>query len=197
MKKKAEERKEQVLKAAFQAVASHGYDSVTLQDIADHAGVSKGVVHYYFHNKESILSELLQSITAQIYEVEYRAISGKHTAMEKLNAYMDCVFVSPEKNKKFYRVYVNFLAQASRNPVYQKINLAFYENCWNIGREIITLGKKEGVFPIDLDVDTTAKMMRAMIDGCLTQWLMCGRDDLHDFYKKACLKSISTLLQTS
>ncbi|OMP68182.1 TetR/AcrR family transcriptional regulator [Domibacillus epiphyticus] len=196
MKKKAEERREQVLKAAFQAVASHGYDSVTLQDIADYAGVSKGVVHYYFQNKENIFSALLQFITAQIYEIEHKAITDKHTALEKLKAYVETVFISPAKNKKFYRVYVDFLAQASRNHTYQEINHRFYENCWSIGHEIITLGKKEGVFSIDLDADTSAKMMRAMIDGCLIQWLMSDQDDLHDFYKKTCFETISTLLRS-
>lgn len=197
MKKKAEERKDQVLKAAFQAVANHGFDAVTLQHIADQAGVSKGVVHYYFQNKESILSQLLQSITAKIYEAEHRAITEKQTAIEKLTAYVHSVFLSPEKNKKFYRVYMDFLAQASRNPLYREINYHFYENCWGIGREIITLGKKEGTFSADLDVEKSAKMMRAMIDGCLIQWLMCGQDDLHDFYKQSCLESILTLLTST
>ncbi|HZG58936.1 MAG TPA: helix-turn-helix domain-containing protein [Anoxybacillus sp.] len=40
--------------AAFQAVSDKGYEAVTLQDIADYAGVSKGVTNYYFENKEAV-----------------------------------------------------------------------------------------------------------------------------------------------
>jgi TetR/AcrR family fatty acid metabolism transcriptional regulator len=50
MKKKAEERREQILRAAFQAVSDKGYEAVTLQDIADYSGVCKGVTNYYFKN---------------------------------------------------------------------------------------------------------------------------------------------------
>lgn len=197
MKKKAEERRKQVLKAAFQAVSNHGYDSVTLQDIADYAGVSKGVVHYYFENKENILSQLLEWITHQIYQYEYKAINEQQKSIEKLKAYIDSVFISPEKNKKFYRVYLDFLAQASRNAIYRQINHNFYQNCWKIGRDIIILGQKEGVFAAELDVDKTSKMMRSIIDGCLIQWLMCDQDDLHDFYKNSCYESILKYLKAT
>ncbi|GIW49986.1 MAG: hypothetical protein KatS3mg080_0597 [Anoxybacillus sp.] len=58
MKKKAEERREQILRAAFQAVSDKGYETVTLQDIADYAAVSKGVTNYYFENKEDVFFKL-------------------------------------------------------------------------------------------------------------------------------------------
>ncbi|MDM5333946.1 TetR/AcrR family transcriptional regulator [Ureibacillus composti] len=194
MKKKEEERKEQIMKAAYNAVSTLGYDNVTLQDIADYANVSKGVVHYYFKSKQNILSALLESITNQIYKYEVEAIDQHQNAIEKLRAYLDAVFISPSKNKKFYSVYLDFLAQANGNEEYKKINLNFYENCWNIGQEIIELGIREGVFNQEIDSLTTAKMMRAIIDGSLIQWLTSNEDGLHQFYKDACMKSILKLL---
>ena len=41
MKRKRKNVK-QIMKAAFNAVSQLGYDKVTLQDIANHASVSKG-----------------------------------------------------------------------------------------------------------------------------------------------------------
>ena len=183
------------MKAAFNAVSELGYDNVTLQDIADNACVSKGVVHYYFKSKQNILSELLESITSQIYSYELEAIDKHLTAAEKLRAYLNAVFVSPQKNKKFYSVYLDFLAQANRNVEYKRINLNFYENCWRIGQEIIELGKREGVFSQEIDSLTYAKMMRAIIDGSLIQWLTCNEEGLHQFYKDSCFNSILKSLQ--
>ncbi|WP_141903980.1 TetR/AcrR family transcriptional regulator [Lysinibacillus sp. Y5S-8] len=195
MKKKEEERKKQIMKAAFNAVSKLGYDKVTLQDIADHANVSKGVVHYYFTSKQNILLALLESTTSKIYSVEIQEIGKYQTAIEKLQAYLNAVFVSPQDNKKFYRVYLDFLAKANGNEDYKRINLKFYENCWGIGQEIIELGKREGVFSPNIDSLSSAKMMRAMIDGSLIQWLTCDLEEQHKFYKETCLNSIVKLLK--
>lgn len=195
MKKRALERREQILKAAFHAVADKGFEAVTLQDIADYAGVSKGVTNYYFQNKEDVFSSLLEWVTKQIYKNECEAINDQHTAMKKLEAYIHSVFISPEKNRTFYKVYLDFIAQASRNERYQQINLQFYENCWGLGREIIAVGQEEGVFSKELDTKKSAKMIRATIDGCLIQWLMCNQDDLHELYKKSCFETIVRFLK--
>ncbi|UZN00637.1 TetR/AcrR family transcriptional regulator [Lysinibacillus sp. MHQ-1] len=85
------------MKAAFDAVSKLGYDNVTLQDIANHANVSKGVVHYYFTSKQNILLELLESTTNKIYSFEIKEIAKYETAIEKLHAYLNAVFCIPSR----------------------------------------------------------------------------------------------------
>ncbi|WP_249649223.1 TetR/AcrR family transcriptional regulator, partial [Lysinibacillus sp. D4B2_S17] len=79
MKKKQEVRKKQIMNAAFHAVSNLGYDKETLQDIANHANVSKGAVHYYFTSKQNILLELLESTTSKIYRFEIQEIGKYHS----------------------------------------------------------------------------------------------------------------------
>ncbi len=195
MGERAEKRRKQILKAAFRAVADKGFDAVTLQDFADYAGVSKGVTSYYFKNKEDVLSQLLIWLTGRINEKECEAIQKEETAIAKLAAYVDAAFVSPEENSTFYSVYLDFLARASRNEAFREINRAFYENCWSIGREIVELGKQEGVFKSETDTGQAAVAIRAAIDGMLIQWLMRGDKEMHGFYKKACFDTIIGYLQ--
>lgn len=195
--KKSEEKRKQILYAAFQALSELGYDSVTLQVIADYAKVSKGVVHYYFENKEAVLIELLKWLTAKIYEKECAAVELEETAVKKLQAYIGSAFVSPEKNRTFYRVYLDFLAKASRNPVYREINRRFYDNCSTISRQIVLLGQEEGVFAASPSAEQTAPKMRAVIDGFLIQWLMMDQDKLHGYYHEACLETIMNMLSDS
>lgn len=193
--KKSEEKRKMILYAAFQSVSELGFDSVTLQIIADYAEVSKGVVHYYFESKETVLVELLKWLTEKIYQKECSAIELEETAIKKLHAYIGSAFVSPEKNRTFYRVYLDFLAKASRTPLYREINQQFYDNCSTIGRQIIALGQKEGIFMADLSPEQTAPKIRAVIDGYLIQWLMTDRDDLHVFYREACMETILSMLK--
>ena len=193
MKKKASKRREQILKATFQAVVDKGFDSVTLQDISDYAGVSKGVTNYYFENKKDVFYNLMEWTVDKIHLNERNAIDNVSTAMEKLEAYVNAAFQSPEKNKKFYRVYLEFLAQAVHNKKYLEVNDKFYQNCWSIGREIVKLGQAENIFS-DMDIDLAAVTIRAIIDGNLVQWLMRDDDSLHDYYRMACLEAITKVL---
>ncbi|MGG1629685.1 TetR/AcrR family transcriptional regulator [Rossellomorea sp. NRS-1567] len=193
MAKKAEQRRKQILKAAFQAASEKGYESVTLQDIADYADVSKGVTNYYFKNKGDVFANLFEWLTTRIYEKEAESIEEKGTAAEKLEAYLNQVFISPAENKTFYRVYLDFLSQIKNEDRYKVINQIFYENCWSIGENIITQGIKEDIFQVE-NIKQAAKSIRAMIDGSLIQWLMRDDDALHDYYHKMCQESIHHIL---
>ncbi|WLR51210.1 TetR/AcrR family transcriptional regulator [Bacillus tianshenii] len=194
MKRNPEERKRQILKAAFRAVADKGFGNVTLQMIADYAGVSKGVPNYYFENKEDVLAHLLEWMTEKIYEKESANIGKVATAEAKLTAYLDTVFASPEENRQFYRVYLDFLAHAKTNERYRQINEQFYRNCWRLGEGIIQQGIKENIFEVE-DISDAAAAIRAMIDGCLIQWLMLNKDELHLTYKHICYSNLITYLQ--
>jgi TetR/AcrR family fatty acid metabolism transcriptional regulator len=187
----ATERRTQILKATLQAISVKGFDAVTLQDIADYAEVSKGVPNYYFENKEDVFAHLFMWLTERIHTNEYKAIAKETTARGKLKAYVKAAFVSPQDNKRFFMVYLEFLTKASRNVRYREINQQFYENCWSLGREIVTLGIQENIFS-SVDVNQAAVSIRALIDGSLIQWLMRDDDrvELHSFYCDTCYQTL-------
>lgn len=51
---RAHRTRESVLVAAAEAFAAHGFPSVTILDIAELAGVTKGAVYFHFANKEAL-----------------------------------------------------------------------------------------------------------------------------------------------
>ena len=196
MNRKAELKRQQIIKAAYQAVADKGYEDVTLQDIANYATVSKGVPNYYFQNKEDVLAHLLAQITERIFEKEKEAVENETNSQNMLQAYINTVFPGPEENEKFYKVYLDFLAQATRNERYRDINARFYKNCSSICECIIKKGNEEGAFHI-VYVDEAAKAIRSIIDGYMIQWMMSADHTIHHTYKTACLQAINRYLKTN
>lgn len=194
MNQKALDRRNLLLGATFKAVIDKGFDSVTLQDIADYSGVSKGVTNYYFKNKEDVFYHLFIWITDRIYQNEQAAVNAASGALNKLKAYVNAAFPSPKKNKEFFRVYLEFLAYATHNQPFREINNRFYENCWSIGRTIVSVGQEDNLFSKSIDIEKAAVTIRSLIDGCLIQWLMRGQDDLHEFYRNACYDAIANYL---
>jgi AcrR family transcriptional regulator len=53
--KPAEERRQEILDSALRLFREHGFDEVTVQDVADEAGVATGTVYLYFPSKERLL----------------------------------------------------------------------------------------------------------------------------------------------
>src|SRR6266511_960984 len=51
------ERKRQLLDAASRLFADQGYSATRVADIADTAGVAKGLFYWYFENKEALFRE--------------------------------------------------------------------------------------------------------------------------------------------
>ena len=48
-----------ILDAAFMLMAKNGYESTSISQIANEAGVSKGLMYNYFHSKEDLLKALI------------------------------------------------------------------------------------------------------------------------------------------
>ncbi len=48
-------RRQQIIQAVLNLVAENGTQSITLDKVAEEAGVSKGVVTYYFDNKKKVI----------------------------------------------------------------------------------------------------------------------------------------------
>lgn len=69
---KREVSRAQVLDAAMACVAERGLERTTVQDIADHAGLSKGAVHYHFESKDALLEAALVR-ACEVIEARIRA----------------------------------------------------------------------------------------------------------------------------
>ena len=48
-----------ILEAAFELMAKKGYEATSISQIAQHAGISKGLIYNYFDSKEAMLKALI------------------------------------------------------------------------------------------------------------------------------------------
>ena len=55
-----EEKRQRILNAALEAFAKHEYKKASTDDIAAKAGISKGLLFYYFHNTKELYLYLLE-----------------------------------------------------------------------------------------------------------------------------------------
>jgi AcrR family transcriptional regulator len=65
-----------ILEAAAATVREGGSAAVSLQDVADRAGVSKGLIHYHFHDRDTLLARLADWLADAVVAREAAALAA-------------------------------------------------------------------------------------------------------------------------
>lgn len=73
-----------MLNSAFDLFVEHGYDSVTVEQIARNAGQSKGAYYWYFKDKEDCLRQILETQSAKLDLGLTKALSKGTNASARL-----------------------------------------------------------------------------------------------------------------
>lgn len=63
---RSKETRAQILKAAVEVFANHGFDGASTRQISRLAGVNQGLVTYYFSSKENLWKEAMRSVFGQM-----------------------------------------------------------------------------------------------------------------------------------
>ena len=82
---------ERILKAAATRLAVSGASAMTMQEVAEEAGVSKGLIHYHFHDKDTLLVRLVRWIDDGLVRRERAALAAStpHGAIDDLWRWLD------------------------------------------------------------------------------------------------------------
>jgi len=71
-----EERREQILRVATRLFALRPYSEVSVNDIAAHAGIARGLLHHYFGSKRELYLEVVRTAT-QVSDVSMEVAPGR------------------------------------------------------------------------------------------------------------------------
>ncbi|GAB6271361.1 MAG: TetR/AcrR family transcriptional regulator [Smithellaceae bacterium] len=164
-------RRAQLTRAAYKVVGEKGYSDFTIKDIAREAGLSTGLVHYYFKNKEDLLFKLLKGMNDNLKHDLNRALTALDDPQEKLLAFCNEAFDLVHKEKAYFSVLVDFVAQINRN---RRIHQAMVKLFQSYRDEIVAIlkeGVAKGVFAV-ADVQLTSVIIVSLIQGNIFQHLI-------------------------
>jgi TetR/AcrR family fatty acid metabolism transcriptional regulator len=159
-----------LVRSAYKVMGKKGLSHLSLQDVADEAGVSKAILPYYFESKENLTLLTMRWVLARVAGRIREAIDGVDSAEGKASAMIDAIFVSPDSNRRFYLVFFDFLGYAARNDKFADVGATFHEICNGLYAEVIQAGQEERVFH-KRDAREAATVVRALVDGLFTQWI--------------------------
>src|SRR5580692_6259537 len=106
----ASDRKTQIILATIQCISKYGYHNFSMQDLAKLADVSKGIIHYYFLNKEELMMAVLDHVCREI-EALLEGTENIANPIERLSHVIwMCANVLLTK-REYYRISMDFWTQ--------------------------------------------------------------------------------------
>lgn len=95
-----------IREAAMRVVARKGYDHVTVQDIADEAGIAKGTVYLYFKSRDDILEKTMSFAFEDLHTSVRAAIDAGGTFPECVERIVQAQLDYFERSEEFFRLYL-------------------------------------------------------------------------------------------
>ena len=60
------EKRDHIIRSAIEVFGQQGLEQTTLQDVASRAGVAKGLLYYYFEDRDDLLATLFEFVQARL-----------------------------------------------------------------------------------------------------------------------------------
>jgi AcrR family transcriptional regulator len=157
------DRREQLLDAAEELFAEHGYEGTSTRMLAKKAGVNVAMVSYYFGSKEKLFEALVEDragiLREKLLELQDDSISPVIKIEMVIDYYVDKIF----SNRRFHLILHREITLQQRSGLNDAILNILFKNRKEVAK-IIKDGQKKKVFK-DVDVELTIKS----IIGTITQ----------------------------
>lgn len=138
-------RKEEIVDVAATLFAEHGYEAVSLLDIARAVGLSKTTLYHYFDSKDEILGTLIVATIKQLNDFVTAAIPAGDPPDRKLIHFMEAQAEFFEQHQMNFKVLLTQFGNLT-DPATRDAAVEWRVNYENAIRQIINEGVASGVF---------------------------------------------------
>jgi AcrR family transcriptional regulator len=152
-----EQTTKKIMEAALKLFSKKGFHGTSMNDIAEAAGVSKGLAYNYFKSKRHLLEALLSTIKEMVSEIEV-VINKTDDPFEQLKLIINYSFKYSKDNEDFWLLYMGIVFQPS---VLQSASLVFDEIYDSMYKEFESIFKKIGI----KNAAAEARIFGGLFDG--------------------------------
>jgi AcrR family transcriptional regulator len=166
----ADQRREQMLRAALEVISERGYPDTRIADVAERIGISPALVIYYFKTKDQLLTEAIRYSEDTWYADSQRRMSSLPTAAARLEEIvaMSCLPEADPEPHSSWLLWLDFWAQAARNPEVASVRQKSDERWREMITSLVLTGQEAGEFA-ELDAADFSICLSALLDGLAIQ----------------------------
>jgi len=167
------QRRRQLIDGTISVIARHGLAGLRVADVAAEAGVSYGVVNFYFKSKDQLLADTLEHLAAEYEEAAAEALAAAGpSAVDQLHAMIALDFSDRIAGRRQIAAWTAFWSESRANPAFRKRCVAvqdrFLGMCQRLMREaLVETGRRE-------DLDLLASALNNLVTGLWVELQLRG-----------------------
>jgi AcrR family transcriptional regulator len=171
------DRSERIVEAMRASVAEVGIAGSTFERVAAKAGVSRGLLHYYFGTKERLLIEVIRRDTEERIEALGAALIAAKSAEAVVGAFFG-TFERTRTEQQGYAYLVSEVFIAGRHNREIRAALAdLYDRARQAFAEILQAKEREGLLRLRFDAESVLTYLFAAGDGAIIQRIVSPERD--------------------
>ena len=165
----AEPPRKQMLAAAIDCFARHGYRGTSIERIAREAGVTKGALYYHFRDKEDLLHAAVTERVGEFERQVVRNVEPARDAFATLRHVVDtCFFHATVSNHR--RFIITLMVEAlDTDPRLSEEFRRILRGMRGFLAEVVERGQREGTMRRDVDAAAVAATIAGGIMGAEIQ----------------------------
>jgi AcrR family transcriptional regulator len=165
----ADQRREQMLRAALDVIVERGYAESRIADVAERAGTSPALVIYYFKTKDQLLTEAIRFSEDSWYEAGTRRMEQIPTAAGKLEELVAmCCLPEADTEPTSWVLWLDLWSQAVHHPEVASVRQKFDERWRELICSLVVAGQEAGEFG-PVDPGEFAALFSSLLDGLAVQ----------------------------
>ncbi len=177
-----EERTQQIMEAALEVFALNGFHKASISEIAKEAGISKGLLYNYFHNKEELLTNVMTEGIK--YLLRAYSLESNDSGASQLKKLILGSFDLMDQDESYWRLYFSTIMQPD---VQQLVMSKLMESLMPVFENLAKIFGKMGFE----NPFNEARIFGAMLDGLGLNYMI----DSETFPKEYCIKRLCEIYQ--
>jgi AcrR family transcriptional regulator len=165
------EKATRIVEAMRSSVARRGISGSTFEHVAREAGVSRGLLHYYFGTKEALLVEVVRRDAEHRIARLDEPLEAASSAEEILQILVADLQDSIKNEPGFWVLLFELFTAGRRNPDIQREVGVLFDRTRAHVAEIFRSKQSEGVLKLRYDADAVIGALFALADGIALQML--------------------------
>jgi TetR/AcrR family transcriptional regulator, cholesterol catabolism regulator len=187
------ELKEKIIESSLLLFEKHGFHGVSVKEIVEHSGTSKGGFYHHFQSKDELLFMIHDTFITYVLN----KANGAITTYEKPTLQLHAIIHSFVKVFDLYKPHISVFYQESNylRPHFEELIKKKRDQFKNIVFQVIQEGKARGEFRQELPVEITGMSILGTVNWTYKWYKKDGSktiEEISDIFTDIILQGILT-----
>jgi AcrR family transcriptional regulator len=171
-------RRPELVRAAYELIATRGFEGLRTREVAGAAGVNIATLHYYFPSKE----DLIKGVVGYAMSRFQTTLSSSGSAVQRLRAHIQGLRRLSRDEPELFGVMGELMMRSARDPALGRIVAKTNEFWHGTLKEMLRAARADGDLPAEIEPDGMAAVIVATLKGV---YLVPGKAGPNEDLEKA------------